>query len=342
MDLHLCLQKRVFFRSRFIKKVIQTIENIAPDVLILNHTLWPLATLPYLNPNIKRLLIVHNITAEELQEPKANSAWWDIVVAVGLGVYKYLLSNWPEEKVRLIPVGVNESSVPCREVFNNYLLELCYIGRLSQHQKNIFMLPLIAKGLFERGIKFRFSIIGDGEDGPALLKQIAALGLTDHFKFHGICDHFRVEKILSEQNILLLPSNYESIGHVLMESQMLGVVPIASFLKDATDTVITNKMDGILCKAGDVENFIDAISLLNSNRDEMKRLSENGRRSVRQRFHISITAKHYYQLFDNIQNISVRDVKQEKPIMGFYSIPHSLLPPRYTTIYRFIEKKLCS
>lgn len=342
MNLHLCLQKRVFLRSRFLRKVIRIIEKISPDILILNHTLWALAALPYLDPCIKRILVVHNVDIRELQEPRVNSAWWDITIAVGPGVYQSLLADWPQEKIRFIPVGVDEPYLPCRKEFANSPLKICYIGRLSQHQKNIYLIPDIVRGLIKKGISFHFSIVGDGKDGPALKDLVDKLGLTDYFTFFGACSHHRVEEVLSAQNILVLPSNYESIGHVLQEAQMMGVVPIASHLETSTGYVISDRDNGRLCTTGKADDFIEAIAELDRDRDEMKRLSENGRRNVRKRFDITIIAKEYYQLFDDIKQVSNRTMIQKKPIMGFYSIPNLLLPPRYTTIYRIISKKLYS
>jgi len=342
MDLHLCLQKNVVLRSRFLRKVIQTIEKIAPDVLILNHTMWPLAALPYLPVNIVRIMVVHSVMDEELREPKANSNWWDTIVAVGPGVYKILLDTWSQDKVRFIPVGVNASSLQPRQEFTNLPLQICYIGRLSQSQKNILLIPIIARVLVNKGVKFHISIVGEGEDGSALRAKINDLELLEYFTFWGACTHMEVENILSKQNILILPSNTESIGHVIQEAQMMGVVPVASHLKLSTDYVITEGEDGRLCDPGNADDFVSAIIDLYKDRIKMKRLSENGRRNVRQRFAIAIIAKQYYQLFKDIKYFSNRDIMQKKPFMGFYSIPDLLLPPRYTTIYRIISKKLSS
>jgi glycosyltransferase involved in cell wall biosynthesis len=338
LELHLCFQKRVFFRSRFLKKVILTIESVAPDILILNHTLWPLAALPYLDPRIKRVLVIHNITDEELREPRANSAWWDTAVAVGPGVYQFLLADWPKERVRFIPVGVEEPNFPCRQDFRNSPLKICYIGRLSQYQKNIFLMPDIARGLINRGVSFHFSVVGDGEDGPVLIELINKFGLTDYFTFFGTCNQHKVEHILSEQNILILPSNFESIGHVLQEAQMMGVVPVASRLETSTSYVIEDKKNGRLCTPGKADDFIEAISELDRDRTEMQRLSENGKESVRRRFEISIIAKKYYELFNEIQNTPERQIVRKKSVMGFYSIPALLLPPRNKTVYRVLAK----
>jgi len=299
-----------------------------------------LAALPYLNPAIKRILVVHNITEEELHEPEANADWWNAVVAVGPGVYNFLLNNWSKEKVHLIPVGVNEPSLLCRHDFSNSPLRICYIGRLSQPQKNILMLPIIAKGLSEKKVKFQMDIIGDGDDKHTLKKQIDELGLAESFVFRGTCDHYKVENILSEQNILLLPSNYESIGHVLEEAQILGVVPIASRLEDSTAFVVTNKENGMLCSSDKADEFISAIVNLDENRNEMKRLSENGIKNVKEKFLISNIASQYYQLFNYLDNSLNRNKKQKHYYFGFNAIPSKLLPPRYKTLYRVIKKKV--
>src|SRR5437762_8643871 len=48
MEVRTVLQERVLCRSRFIRKVAAAINELRPDVLIVNHTVWGQAALPYL------------------------------------------------------------------------------------------------------------------------------------------------------------------------------------------------------------------------------------------------------------------------------------------------------
>jgi glycosyltransferase involved in cell wall biosynthesis len=333
MEVHVCAQERVLVRSRFLHRVIETIEGSAPDVIILNHTLWGQAALPYLCPSVRRIVVVHNVLREEIELAGANSGHWDVLVAVGPGLEHGLLELWGRAKVRLIPVGVPEPPVGRLTGFGDPVLKVCYVGRVDRAQKNVLLIPAIARALVGRGVRFTWKIVGDGPELNALVNKVSEAGLTGLFEFAGGCDQARVQEILMGQHILVLPSHYESIGHVLLEAQMLGVVPVASRLPGATDFVITHGHDGLLCEPGDSTGFADALASLAADRGALERLSLAAQRGVRERFEISRIAAHYYDLIGSISRTNSQ-LRRRSSILGYYPIPRSLLPSRVRTAAR--------
>jgi glycosyltransferase involved in cell wall biosynthesis len=203
---------------------------------------------------------------------------------------------------------------------------------VSQPQKNVFLIPVIARALVRRGVRFAWKIVGDGPDLNALVAKVNEADLTELFEFAGGCDQARVQEILMRQHVLVLPSNYESIGHVLLEAQMLGVVPVASRLPGATDFVITHGHNGLLCEPGDSAGFVDALALLSADRGALERLSLAAQRGVRERFEISRIAAQYYDLFGSISRANSQ--RRRSSILGYYPIPRSLLPSRVRTAAR--------
>jgi glycosyltransferase involved in cell wall biosynthesis len=333
MEVSVCAQRRVLVRSRFLRRVIEAIEAAEPDVLILNHTLWAQAALPYLDPSVRRIVVVHGSTEEELELPRANSAYWDALVAVGPGLERQLLDQWGNEKVHLIPVGVPEPPFARTSDFSESVLKICYVGRVKQEQKNVFLIPTIARELVRSGVGFTWAVVGDGPDLNALVGKVSEAGVTELFEFVGGCDQARVQEILMRQHVLVLPSNWESIGHVLLEAQMLGVVPVASRLPGATDFVITHGHDGLLCEPGDSAGFVDALAFLSADRGALERLSLAAQRGVRGRFEISRIAAHYYDLFGSISRTNSQ-LRRRSSTLGYYPIPESLLPSRVRTAAR--------
>ncbi len=333
MDVRVCVQKRVLVRSRFLHRVIQAIEAGRPEVVVLSDTLWAQAALPYLNPSLRRIVVVHSAVKEQIELASANSAYWDALVAVGPGVHDHLVGLWGRQRARLIPVGVAEPRSSPGHDFREPILKICWVGRVSEPQKNVFLIPAIARGLVGRGIQFRWAIIGDGPDLGALKAQIADAGLLGFFDFTGACRGADVQRNLGCQHILVLPSNYESIGHVLLEAQMLGVVPVASRLPGATDFVITHGRDGLLCEPGDSAGFINALAFLSDDRGALESLSLAAQRGVRERFEISRIAAQYYDLFGSISRANSQ-LRRKSSILGYYPIPRDLLPSRVRTAVR--------
>jgi glycosyltransferase involved in cell wall biosynthesis len=333
MEVHVCAQQRVLVRSHFLQRVIDSIEAVKPDIMILNHTLWAQAALPYLDPAMRRVIVVHGLTGMEFDLPKANSGYWDAIVAVGPSLERRLLELWDRAKVRLIPVGVPEPPMSRVMDFREPVLKVCYVGRVDRAQKNVLLIPAIARALVGRGVRFAWKIVGDGPDLNALVAKVSEVGLTELFEFAGGCDQARVQEILMRQHVLVLPSNWESIGHVLLEAQMLGVVPVASRLLGATDFVITHGWDGLLCEPGDSGGFADALVSLSADRGGLERLSLAAQVGVRERFEISRIAAHYYDLFGSLSRTNSQ-ARRARSILGYYPIPRSLLPSRVRTAMR--------
>jgi len=333
MDVRVCVQKRVLVRSQFLRRVIQAIEVSSPEVVVLSNTIWAQAALPYLNPSLRRIVVVHSAVKEQIELASANSAYWDALVAVGPGVHDHLVGLWGRQRAHLIPVGVAKPRSSPSHDFSDCVLKICYVGRVSQPHKNVFLIPVIARGLVGRRIQFRWAIIGDGPDLHALKAQIADTGLSGFFDFTGACGGTEVQRNLGRQHVLVLPSDWESIGHVLLEAQMLGVVPVASRLPGATDFVITHGRDGLLCEPGDSAGFVDALAFLSADRSALERLSLTAQRGVRERFEISKIAAHYYDLFGSISRTSSQ-LRRRSSILGYYPIPRSILPSRVRTAAR--------
>jgi glycosyltransferase involved in cell wall biosynthesis len=332
----LCTQRRVVSRSRFVHRIVGALEEMLPDVLLVNHTLWVQAALPYLDGRIKRMIVVHNTTQEELDLLRGNVEWWDRAVAVGPGVRDELLKRWPQQRVQMIPVGSPEPKAPVRSDFHRKSLHVCYVGRIAQDQKNVMLIGRIAAELLGRGVPFRWLMVGDGPTRAKLEAALEVAGVRGRFDFAGACDQHEVQQLLARQDVLVLPSFSESIGHVLQEAQMLGVVPVATRLEKSTAFVVTDGVDGRLCRSDDAADFAQAIAALHADREQMRRISEAGRRSVRRRFEISTIARQWYELFSGIE----RQVPARRAILGIYPMSPELMPSRLSTGARLLGRRL--
>ena len=338
MNVELCRQSIVPSRSAFIRKVASTVNRIRPDVLLLNHTIWGHAALPYIDPDIRRVLVIHGFAPQHLDMPRGNADWWDAIVAVGPKLHQTLLERWPMQRVKLIPVGVTPPAhVAARSTYDQRTLRLCYAGRLCQSEKNVLLIPQIAAKLQARGVKFQWTIVGDGEDRAALESAVAGSGSGDRFIFTGACTPELTEKHIAEHHILVLPSHTESIGHVLQEAAVLGVVGVASRLPGATDFVIDDGRSGILCTPGDADAFADAIDALHRDRAKLAALAWQARRNVLQRFDVRTLARSYYELFDSVASLKHRPREPQRTTFGRHTAPPELMPPRWQTAMNLLR-----
>jgi glycosyltransferase involved in cell wall biosynthesis len=214
------------------------------------------------------------------------------------------------------------------------------VGRLDQNQKNVLCIAKIASLLSDRNIPCVWTIVGDGPDREAMEWSVRRQGVGDRFTFTGSKCREDVEQLTSEHHILILPSFFESVGHVLQEAQILGVVPIATWLEGATDFVITDGHDGRLCDSHDAHRFADAIAALHRDRRELARLSANALNSVRRRFAISIVSTQYRTMFEELRSSTARRTNRRRTLFGFRSVPGELMPTRLQTAVRRTRRLL--
>ena len=114
---------------------------------------------------------------------------------------------------------------------------------------------------------WKLHLVGDGEDRAQLQKQISELGLTERVVLGRA--ETDMKSVYSNSSVLALSSRYEGLPMVLLEAQAAGL-PIVSFeCKCGPKDVLTDGVDGILVKEGNVEGL--AQGLLKLIKDETLR-----------------------------------------------------------------------
>lgn len=114
---------------------------------------------------------------------------------------------------------------------------------------------------------WKLHLVGDGEDRAQLQKQISELGLTEKVVLGRA--ETDMKSVYSNSSVLALSSRYEGLPMVLLEAQAAGL-PVVSFeCKCGPKDVLTDGVDGILVKEGNVEGL--AQGLLKLIKDETLR-----------------------------------------------------------------------
>ncbi len=102
---------------------------------------------------------------------------------------------------------------------------LVYVGNLSK-LKNTALLIRTLK-MFETD-KWQLMVIGDGEEGDALVQLVNDLALVGRTVFLGSKSNDEVQSILAESDCLVLPSLYDGWGYVVNEALSAGCSVICS------------------------------------------------------------------------------------------------------------------
>lgn len=156
----------------------------------------------------------------------------------------------------------------------------------------------IFKEIAER-IQAKLLLVGDGPDLSTVSHLVDELGLRDNVLFLGKQEN--VAEILSLSDLLLLPSEKESFGLVLLEA-MACKVPVVATAVGGIPEVVVHHETGFLSQVGDIENMARYAIRLLTDEALHKTFSENAYLRVHSHFHSEIIVNEYEKIYHDILN----------------------------------------
>lgn len=148
--------------------------------------------------------------------------------------------------------------------------QIISVGRIDP-VKRFSMIPVIAKELRDKGLKFKWSIVGgvaDKREHETILKRIREDGLEDSVILEGQMSN--PYPAIKNSDLLVCLSSSETFNYTLTEARILGV-PVVSADFPAAQEFINDGKDGIISS---VEQMIDVIYNLITNTDCYQRQKE--------------------------------------------------------------------
>ena len=104
-------------------------------------------------------------------------------------------------------------------------------------------------------------VIGRGEHGPRLQKQVIDLGLSGRVKFVGFTTYVEIPAYLSVCDIFVRPSRSEGFGNSFIEAMAAGIPVIATPVGGIPD-FIDDKKTGVFCSPDNPKSIAEAVKLL--------------------------------------------------------------------------------
>jgi glycosyltransferase involved in cell wall biosynthesis len=153
--------------------------------------------------------------------------------------------------------------------------------------------------------KARFVIIGDKQTGyedfyDRIKAKIQEKKLKEHFEIRGQIAHEMVVPVFASSDVFVhFPSYQEGLGGVILEAMMMGV-PVVAFDSGGVRECFTHEKSGFLVPQFDYEEAAARIAALIENPDLRKRMGEEAKREVRQKFSYE---KHFRQIEAVYRNV---------------------------------------
>lgn len=173
-------------------------------------------------------------------------------------------------------------------------INVLILGRLVKQKGHLIALEALKQ---LEDVPWKLSIVGDGELGSELKKEVARLALNERVEFFSATSER--DMFIQEAHVLLVPSLWEGLGIVVMEAMAAGRVVIASDTGGIKE-IITNNETGYLFPVGNVEAWARGLRKIFID-PESQRVALAGRKYAAEHFSVLEMIKKYEELYAHSQ-----------------------------------------
>ncbi|MCR5850754.1 MAG: glycosyltransferase family 4 protein [Bacteroidaceae bacterium] len=250
------------------KKVTNTINELNPDVLIISFARVVGLIVPYLNDNIRIISISHSLRYDESDIAAFQAPYIDKIIALSHYNMTYLKDKFKiadEKKIQVVynfikpikalpPIAKKEAST------HEPIIVFAGGGAPSKAPELVHAILL---KLLKTPTKFRFYWLGDTHPP---LKRVQKLKKIEHIVpddcrviFTGKIPRNKATSILSQANIILIPSRREGCPMVLLEAMSAGVIVLTSDYENSCREIVEDAKCGKVIPHNDINKFVNTI-----------------------------------------------------------------------------------
>ena len=174
--------------------------------------------------------------------------------------------------------------------------EVLFVGRLDRNQKRVDRILAVWNSLYSKYPDWRLTIVGDGPDRVPL-QRMAEEQKIERVNFKGFQ---RPDEYYKRASVLVLTSDYEGFGLVIVEAMNFGVVPVVYGSYPAVYDIIDNGQNGFISAmrnaSFDMEDYMDKLEALMSSPDLLSSMAQNAMRTVEKRFSLSSVLRKWEEI----------------------------------------------
>lgn len=129
------------------------------------------------------------------------------------------------------------------------------------------------------------------------LKEYPNIKENTNFKYCGLTNTPQLS--LQAADVFVLPTYREGFGMSIIEASCLELPVICSDAYGVADTIVDNET-GVRCKVGDIPSLVEAMKFMYNNPQKRKRMGENGRHRVLEKFAASKIVQAWVDFYNEI------------------------------------------
>lgn len=185
-------------------------------------------------------------------------------------------AGWKKE-IHVIPNFINADRLPARFEPASRRSQLLYIGRMSR-EKGIFEVLEVASRLPEE----KFVFVGKFEEQRTQAEFAQRLEQVGNARWFGPIYTDEKFRVIAESRLLIFPTRRDLFPLTLIESSILGCVPLVSKVGSVGE-IVKDGYNGLYISPDDVDGIVEKIVELRDG-EKLRRLSENGIEYARSHF----------------------------------------------------------
>ena len=203
-------------------------------------------------------------------------------------------------KIQVIPMGVDlrETFVPLLQARTGK--QILFVGRLVEKKGVIYLLRAMP-AVLNRHPDARLIITGSGPEEGRLRSSVHALGLSSKVEFCGPVLNQKLPFLYQASSMVVFPSivagDGDREGFGLVQVEALGCeCPVIATDLPAIRDIITDGETGLIVPQKDEQAIAKKIIYLLDHPEEGKRLAQNGRQFVLERYDWTVIVEQYREL----------------------------------------------
>lgn len=219
-----------------------------------------------------------------------------VVIANSRGLATLARRHCPDVRIAIVPNGVDLDRFSAPEPNGRTgRVRLLFVGRLVR-QKGVDVL-LSALAQLPPQTRPCATIVGDGPERGALVRQADRTGLADDVTFTGWLDRDALPRLYAGADMLVLPSRDEGMPNVVLEA-MASYLPVIATRVAGNEELVEDGGTGLLVPSEDAGALAAAIGRMAADREWAARMGRAGRKRAEAEFSWRAVAQRYIALLE--------------------------------------------
>ncbi|WP_299226409.1 glycosyltransferase family 4 protein [uncultured Psychroserpens sp.] len=203
-----------------------------------------------------------------------------------------------EEKIRIIPPAIdvdffNSSAVKRNE---SEIINFTTVSRLHWKKGLVYTLEALAI-LKNKGLNFKFTIIGTGEEQERLVFAAYQLGILDDVIFAGKYSKEQVKDQLEQTNVYIQYSTQEGFCNAVLEAQSMGLLCVVSNAEGLSENVLHDQTGWVVQKRNPLALADRILKVLELSEDKKSNVRDRARMRAKNEFNLSIQETSFIEFY---------------------------------------------